>query len=129
MGKQHVPSHKAMDIIITVVDFNVVSQASWVIFKVKVQKTQVNTLTILEPDMPVADLVIIILIWETWRFKNSLWICKDTTTFLCCKGKKKDKKTLEKNIIPILKRYSYPSVHLFITLYKNSKRWLNIQHL
>ena len=82
-GEQHIPSHKAMDIIVTVVYFNIVSQASWVIFKVKVQKTQVNALTILESNVPVADLVIIILIWKAWRFKNSLWICKHTTTLLC----------------------------------------------
>lgn len=74
MEKQYIPSHKAMDIIITVIYFNIVSQASWVIFKVKVQKTQVNTLTILESNVPVADLVIIILIWEAWSFKNLLWI-------------------------------------------------------
>ena len=67
MEKQHIPSHKAMDIIVTVVYFKIVSQASWVIFKVKVQKTQVNALTILESNVPVADLVIIILIWEAWR--------------------------------------------------------------
>lgn len=83
MGKQYIPSHKAMDIIVTIIYFNIVSQASWVIFKVKVQETQVNTLTILESNVPVADLVIIILIWETWRFKNSPWICEDTTTFFC----------------------------------------------
>ena len=83
MEKQYIPAHKAMDIIVTVIYFNIVSQASWVIFKVKVQKTQVNTLTILESNVPVADLVIIILIWEAWRFKNLLWICEDTTTLLC----------------------------------------------
>lgn len=74
MEKQYIPSHKAMDIIVTVIYLNIVSQASWVIFKVKVQKTQVNTLTILESNVPVADLVIIILIWEAWSFKNLLWI-------------------------------------------------------
>lgn len=86
MGKQHVPPHKAMDIVVTVIYFNIVSQARWVIFKVKVQKLQVNTLAILESNVPVADLVIIILIWVAWRFKNSLWICKDSTTFFCWNG-------------------------------------------
>jgi len=52
-------------------------------FKVKVQKAQVNSLTVLEPDVPVANLVVVILIWEAWGFKDSLRVCKDTTTLLC----------------------------------------------
>lgn len=125
MEKQHIPSHKAMDIIVTVVYFNIVSQASWVIFKVKVQKTQVNALTILESNVPVADLVIIILIWEAWRFKNSLWICKHTTTLLCWNEKRKKKAF--KKMIPTLKRYSFLNVHLFSTFYEiKIKTWINI---
>lgn len=77
------PSYKPMDIIITVIYFNIVSQAAWVILEVKLQKAQVNTLTILDSDVPVADLVIIILIGVAWRFENSLWVCKYTTTLLC----------------------------------------------
>lgn len=78
-----------MDIIIAVIDLNVVSQAAWIILKVEVQKAQVNALTVLESNVPVADLVVVILIWEAWRFENSLWVCKDTTTLLGCNRKRK----------------------------------------
>lgn len=88
VGKHDPPSYKAMDIIIAVIDLDVVSQAAWIILKVEVQKAQVNALTVLESNVPVADLVVIILIWEAWRFENSLWVCKDTTTLLGCNRKR-----------------------------------------
>jgi hypothetical protein len=78
-----------VDVIITVIDFYIVSQAAWIMFKVKVQKAQVNSLTVLEPNVPVADLVVIVLIWEARGFKNSLRICEDTTTLLCWNRKRK----------------------------------------
>ena len=78
-----------MDIIIAVIYLYIVSQAAWIILKVEVQKAQVNVLTVLESNVPVADLVVVILIWEAWRFENSLWVCKDTTTLLVCNRKRK----------------------------------------
>lgn len=60
------PAHKTVDIIIAVIDFQVISHAGSVVFNIKLQKLEVNPLSILYSDMPVANLVIFILVWVAW---------------------------------------------------------------
>lgn len=81
--QHHSPSCKSWDVIVAVVDLEVVTETGGVILNVKVQEVQTNSLPKANPDVPVADLLVgVVLRIARWA-QHLLGVCVDSSTFFC----------------------------------------------
>lgn len=76
------PPRKARDVVVAVVDFQVVCQTRRVVLHVKLQELKADPLAQAHTDVPVADLLILILLREPGRLNDLFFISQNPTTFL-----------------------------------------------
>lgn len=82
------PSCKSRHIVIAVIDLEVVAETGGVILNVEIQEVQADPLTILNTDVPVADLLVLVFLGVPRRVKHLPGVCVDSSTFFCCQDKR-----------------------------------------
>lgn len=74
------PAHKAIDVVVAVIDFQVISQAGRVLLHIKLQELQVDPLPVPDPDVPVTNLFVLILVWVTWGLEDVFGVREHSPT-------------------------------------------------
>lgn len=74
------PAHKAVDVVVAVVDLEEVGQAGRVLLQVELQELQVDPVPVADPDVPVAHLLVLVLVRVARRLENVFGIREDPAT-------------------------------------------------
>ena len=79
-----VPPGEACDVVVAVVDLQVVGHARGVVLQVKVQEVQADALAVAHADVPVADLLVLILLGIPRGPDLPLLLCQNAPALLGC---------------------------------------------